>query len=52
MFSSLFKLLCACLQLISIHTDGSFKSESDIGRSIFGEISLESKAEEGPKGAS
>lgn len=27
-----------------------FKSESDIVRSIFGEVSPESKAEEGPKG--
>lgn len=27
-----------------------FKSESDIVRSIFGEVSLESKAEEGLKG--
>ena len=27
-----------------------FKSESDIVRSIFGEISLASKTEEGPKG--
>lgn len=51
MFSSLFKLLCACLQLISIHTQmEGFKSESDIVRSILEKFLWSLKQKRDPKG--